>query len=400
MVKSGQSLAQRRKDAKGRAEDDKDTIKGAGNVERVTQRRRGAETQRVGNDGEVSASPHLPASRGPYALLPIIHAFLIGGALVGLVGILQYWGINLAPLIGDEVGFSQDVLFVEGVLRVNSVYGHANNLALYMGRIWPVACILALAAYDHRRVWHTLFYALCTALSIGGMYVAFSKGAQIGAMGALGVLLLLQLLRELRRLAPGEKPSVRRLAPLLVLLLLFLFMLASGLRVERLNWLGASSGVRVKTWLATLEIIQAHPLLGIGMDQFNPAYQQVMHPSLRGTTEQYISHPHNLLLDIWLRMGILGLIAFGWLIVRFYRAVWRRSVDTIGFNAEAQRRKEAERGAKQRAYTQELSVSAIIGFAAAMTAALLHGLVDNFYFVPDLAFAFWLGVGVVTIART
>jgi len=231
--------------------------------------------------------------------------------------------------------------------------------------------------------------------------VAFSKGAQIGAMGALGVLLLLQLLRELRRLAPGEKPSVRRLAPLLVLLLLFLFMLASGLRIERLNWLGASSGVRVKTWLATLEIIQTHPLFGIGLDQFNPAYQQVMHPALRGTTEQYISHPHNLLLDIWLRMGILGLIAFGWLIIRFYRAVWRRSVDTIGFNAEAQRRKEAESGAKQRAYyTQELSVSAIIGFAAAMTAALLHGLVDNFYFVPDLAFAFWLGVAVVTIAVT
>jgi hypothetical protein len=25
-----------------------------------------------------------------------------------------------------------------------------------------------------------------------------------------------------------------------------------------------------------------------------------------------------------------------------------------------------------------------------MTAALLHGLVDNFYFVPDLAFTFWL----------
>jgi hypothetical protein len=25
-----------------------------------------------------------------------------------------------------------------------------------------------------------------------------------------------------------------------------------------------------------------------------------------------------------------------------------------------------------------------------MLAALLHGLVDNFYFVPDLAFAFWL----------
>jgi hypothetical protein len=31
-----------------------------------------------------------------------------------------------------------------------------------------------------------------------------------------------------------------------------------------------------------------------------------------------------------------------------------------------------------------------LGALAAMVAALAHGLVDNFYFVPDLAVAFWL----------
>ena len=30
------------------------------------------------------------------------------------------------------------------------------------------------------------------------------------------------------------------------------------------------------------------------------------------------------------------------------------------------------------------------GLLAAMIAALVHGLVDSFYFWPDLAFAFWL----------
>jgi MFS family permease len=37
----------------------------------------------------------------------------------------------------------------------------------------------------------------------------------------------------------------------------------------------------------------------------------------------------------------------------------------------------------------------VLGALAAITAALVHGLVDNFYFVPDLALAFWLLIGLV-----
>ena len=37
----------------------------------------------------------------------------------------------------------------------------------------------------------------------------------------------------------------------------------------------------------------------------------------------------------------------------------------------------------------------MLGALAAMTAALVHGLVDNFYFVPDLALAFWLLLALV-----
>ncbi len=76
----------------------------------------------------------------------LVAALVPGGALVGAVGLLQFVGLNLAPLIGDKVGFSDDRLLVEGVRRVSSVYGHPNNLGLYMGRVWPLAGALALAA--------------------------------------------------------------------------------------------------------------------------------------------------------------------------------------------------------------------------------------------------------------
>lgn len=323
----------------------------------------------------------------------MIGSFVLGGALVGLVGILQYVGLNVVPFIGDEVGFSQDVAFVEGVFRVNSVYGHPNNLALYMGRIWPVACMLMLAAYDAieppsrqerqgllRSKMGVFFYGVCCLLALGGMYVAFSKGAQLGAMAAMLVIVVFQVLRDMSRADNSSKGNKLRLSTLTWLLLLVLFavfLATSGLRVERLHVLGASSTVRVKTWIAALEMVRDHPFFGIGLDQFLRYYPNYMDPSLVGTNEQYTSHPHNVLLDVWLRMGILGLIAFGWLVVRFYRrALWAFRLRSVRLSLSHE------------VYLLH------VGLVAAMTAALVHGLVDNCYFVPDLAFAFWLMVAV------
>ncbi len=306
----------------------------------------------------------------------LVWGFVIGGGLVGLVGILQYWGINLAPHIGDEVGFSQDVLVVEGVKRVNSVYGHANNLALTMGRVWALAGVLALAYVEGQRKWVAVLAGGLCLFALGGLYVAFSKGANLGALAGVLFLLAAQVGLILRG---GDASARQRVVPLAVLLVIVLFVMASGMRVERLQLMGASSHVRLMTWASAWEIIQSHPLLGLGLDQFNRVYQQVMHPSLVGTTEQYISHPHNLLFDLWLRVGVLGIVAFAWLLGRFFRRVG--GVLFLGKGA---------------ALALDSRVRLLYaGAGAAMLASIVHGMVDNWYFVPDLAMAFWLLVAVV-----
>jgi O-antigen ligase len=323
----------------------------------------------------------------------VLGFFLAGGAFVGLLGVLQFLGLNLVPLVGDKVGFSDDRIFVEGVQRVSSVYGHPNNLGLYMGRIWPLAAVMLLAAWAVLRqrpavprpaaptlrrrvgVWlarwqHVLFYGACLLLALGGLLVSFSKGALLGAFGAAVVLLVL-LWRRGRRIMAGSarrSPLAARLAgfvvgTLVVLLPLALVALLLGESgPERLNLFGESTDARLKLWASSLEMLRDHPLFGVGPDQFLRAYQDYIHPSLVDTNEQFTSHPHTLLLDVWLRLGVLGVVAFGWLVVRFYRL-------TLG-----ERRRTLVK----------------CGLAAAFTAALLHGLVDNVYFVRDLALTFWL----------
>ncbi|NJP06840.1 MAG: O-antigen ligase family protein, partial [Chloroflexaceae bacterium] len=234
------------------------------------------------------------------------------------------------------------------------------------GRIWPVAAALAVAAayplamWRHAQRWPMVLIAgLCALLALGGLLVSFSKGALLGLLAAGLVLLFFAS----RSLAPRRRWLI--LGGSLLAGVLLLTAVALVLGVERLNPLGETSAVRLKTWSASLTMIGDHPLVGIGLDQFGQFYPDYMDPSLAQTNERFTSHPHNLLLDIWLRLGIMGIVAISWLLIRFYRRILHPTGDALPSIINA-------------------------GIAAAMTAALVHGLVDNVYFVPDLAFAFWL----------
>jgi O-antigen ligase len=117
--------------------------------------------------------------------------------------------------------------------------------------------------------------------------------------------------------------------------------------------------------------------LGVGLDQFfyyhHPAYgRSQIDPSLANTQERYARQPHNLVFEIWLNLGPLGLLAFGWLLARCLRSARA----TLSFPPSA-------------------SVALFTrGMIAALAAALIHGMVDSFYFWPDIAIAFWLVLGV------
>jgi O-antigen ligase len=328
----------------------------------------------------------------------LLPAFLLSGALVGLIGMLQFVGLNLVPLIGQKVGFSDDSIFVEGVRRVSSVYGHPNNLGLFMGRVWPIAAALAFGAWltrgdrgstdgrpttnDQRSASFVLrpssfvlrpesFFALFAALSLGGLLVSFSRGAYLGALAAalvIGVFLAPQSFWRARRVRVALA-AAGALAVVAVIALV-------ALDIDRFNPFGASSGVRLKTWASALAMLRDHPL-GVGLDQFGRLYPQYIDPSLAGTNEINTAHPHNLILDIALRMGPLGLLAFGWLLAAFFRHTIRAS------------RLGATPGRAQ-APGWGVAPPLAVGLAAAMVAALVHGMVDAFYFWPDLAFAFWL----------
>ena len=294
----------------------------------------------------------------------LISALVAAGAVVGLLALLQYSGLDIVPLLGKKQCFApdgspcQNIITDGGVRRVQSVYGHPNNLGLFLGRVWPLAATLTLLWYRWKRPWLRWFGALSTCLCLGGLVVSFSRGAWLGALAAAAVLAFGAAQPWLRRSSRGTLISA-------VLGMAVVLAVLGGLALSlRGDVRSGSTPVRLLLWEEALGYLRIHPL-GIGLDQFATYHDpksglSLINPVLIGTSEQYAAHPHNLLLDIALRLGPLGLIAFAWLLWRFFRTTFR---------------------ARQ---------ALLLGITAAMVAALAHGLVDNFYFVSDLAIVFWL----------
>jgi O-antigen ligase len=298
-------------------------------------------------------------------------ALVISGCLAAGLGLLQFVGLDLVPLLGDKQSFSQNVVVTGAVRRVASVYGHPNNLGLFLGRVWPIAMALALPAWragTRRPRLTALGLAAASAIMLAGLAVSFSRGAWIGALVAAGVLAFGHM---------GARVAQRR--ALTMAALVAVAAVAVGGAALALRSEGDSANVRLLLWAESIGYLRLHPL-GIGLDQFLAYHQpssgySLIDPSLLDTSEVYAAHPHNLALDIWLRMGPLGVVAFGWLIVRQLRAAASALADPLA---------------------QPLRLGAL----AAMSAALVHGLVDQFYFVPDLAIIFWLLVALSEFGST
>jgi O-antigen ligase len=132
-----------------------------------------------------------------------------------------------------------------------------------------------------------------------------------------------------------------------------------------------TAGSRLLIWRGAARMIADNPALGVGIGNFFARYPQYMLPE--GWREPLLYHAHNAALDFWSMLGIGGLATLIWLEVAFWRTVVRLRRPKLSPDMRA----------------------LVIGLAAGMAYALAHGLVDTLYFLPDLALAFMLALGMV-----
>jgi putative inorganic carbon (hco3(-)) transporter len=146
-------------------------------------------------------------------------------------------------------------------------------------------------------------------------------------------------------------------------------------RFQRLFDLGQGTGfLRLQLWRSALQMGIDHPLLGVGPDNFLYAYRSgYMLPS--AWQEPNLNHPHNLLLDWWIRLGLPGLLlGLAWLGL----GTWA----VIGW---------LHRGPER---------ALALGVLAAIAAGAAHGLIDMSYALPELMIVWVLLFGLSPVGLT
>ncbi|HEX6548191.1 MAG TPA: O-antigen ligase family protein [Candidatus Dormibacteraeota bacterium] len=119
--------------------------------------------------------------------------------------------------------------------------------------------------------------------------------------------------------------------------------------------------LRLRLWRSALSMLIHHPVFGGGLSGFRAAIEQYRDPAYH----EDLIYPHNLFLDFWSETGILGLVAFVWILVQVFRV--------------------GRRGLSAGPWPRTLA----IGLLAMLLAVLVHGLGDVPYFKNDQSLIFW-----------
>lgn len=237
--------------------------------------------------------------------------------------------------------------------RATAWFSYPNAVGLFMAPILPMFAVWML---KHKTSgWQFVLQAAIFVLGLGAIIFSITKGAWVGVAAGCFVAALLHF--------KNQKKIVLGVGVVLAAVVLSITPLRSKVLDEFL--LQSPSGqIRRVVWQETVALLKDHPIAGAGLAGYQMAlvpYHNPWHKDITPYAIEIFLYPHNVILNFWVELGLVGVIVFVWLLVVFFREAWKKR-DTM------------------------LAQMAI----AAMVALLVHGLVDVPYFKNDLAVLFWI----------
>ncbi|MDA3840548.1 MAG: O-antigen ligase family protein [Patescibacteria group bacterium] len=294
----------------------------------------------------------------------------------------------------------------EATRRVTSFFLYPNALGLYLGPITTLLFFLLvkktkelITNYELRitNKWFNLellkiiFYLFTFIFSLLSIYFAKSEAA----LGAILISIFFGSLFISKRFAIGFI-----LLGLISGVVIFTNTNLRTFALEKIQLKDFSGEVRKQQWRETTEMLKNNgAILGVGLSGYqkavNPYHQEGIFfnesrdPDFRRKivifddkyraehwrpVEVYM-YPHNIILNFWVELGLLGVIAFFGLVIQFFY-FGAKLIQNSKFKIQNSSLKNNK--------------ILIIGVMFSMVEILIHGIVDVPYFKNDLSFLFWL----------
>jgi len=295
-------------------------------------------------------------------VLFVVSLLLVGCVLASLA-IIHVRLIDKFPptIMGLPWGLPTRVQFEEygPKLRIGGTIGSPNNAGGYLGFVLAVAVGVLLTNVGRA---HKLLATVALVVGLPALVFTFSRGG----WGAFALSVLAMLFLFARRTQLFSWKAVLGSVVVLALLYLPFHKYVSQRLLEDDK---GSAESRVPLMKLAYRIIEDHPVLGVGSNNFQAVMDRYITPELR---TGFFYTVHNKYLLVWAETGFLGLMAY----LAFLAGTLRTGWQCWRFNHDL------------------LSVLSL-AFAVALTGHMLHMGVDVFNGRP-LAQLVWLTAGLLT----
>lgn len=309
----------------------------------------------------------------PLGRKKIIWSLAISALVVSLFAIYQ-------KITGDFI--SNPFWSAESTRRVVSFFGYPNAVGLFLAPLILLFIGRGYQSIKEKNIYESIFLSGTIITSILAIFFAKSEGALIGVVVAVFFFALFV----------NKKLRITAITGfLLTLIIVFSYLPLKNYIIQKVSLNDLSGQIRKQQWIETKKMLAAGRLFtGAGLS----AYQKTVAPyhqegiflknddpnwlekirtsaeyrqKMWQPTEVYM-YPHNIFLNFWSELGILGALLFCWIIAKF---LWQ-SASFFWSQKNSSERFLA------------------LGLFSAMIALTFHGLVDVPYFKNDLSALFWV----------
>lgn len=228
----------------------------------------------------------------------ILASILASSTLVAIYGILQILNIDIFTW--------PEAPYLTG--RTLSSFGQPNFLASFLLFVIPLSTYYLLKS---KKIWSKFFYAWILGLQIICLYFTGSRAAILALIAILGIFIFKTIffakVKARHKIILGIS-----LFSFALISLISINILIPGRMSSALDMKAGSSAARVNFFQAAASAILEKPLIGHGLesgsDVFISYYERDW--ALHGQVATSADRAHNLILDILLTSGFIGLLVF------------------------------------------------------------------------------------------
>lgn len=273
--------------------------------------------------------------------------------------------------------------------RVTSIFPYPNALGLF---ITPIVTLFlfrivnSLKTFNFKKIKKEILPFLknnwfnLSVFILGFLAVLFTKssGALISIIGSICIYIFVISKNKLRTFLIGFTTFV------LILTLPFTFSIID----EKVLFNNYSGNIRIQMWKETTNMLKKNFIFGGGLNNFKEAIQ----PYHNETYFELYLFPHNIILNFWSELGLLGMVSFFAIVNNFYK----KNYNIYNYNlSNFWKDKTTDKFERISKYKKDTAL--IISLV--MASVLIYGLVDVPFFKNDLAILFWIIIGIGIINK-